>query len=39
VLEAVIALDTGELMYRIEGIPVLVRGITIREVEPAVRPV
>ena len=38
VIESVIELESGERMYRIGGIPLPVRGIAIREVEPAVRP-
>ena len=39
VVESVVALDDGEQMYRVAGIPTLVRGTAVRAVEPQVGPV
>ena len=38
VIESVVKLDSGEQMYRVAGIPTLVRGTLIRTVEPQVDP-
>ena len=38
-IESVVTLDSGEQMYRVAGIPTLVRGTAIRSVEAQADPV